>query len=246
VVEITTLFTKPGCTLHAITLTTQGKVTHVQVFLPWPSFDDTAKSLDKQRLQKQLVEAYQITRCATGTATGWSQHPAVKLWSPHVIALRDYTWSLTLEWNSRGGLGQTCADGCDFEIGRHERHNPKAFHDGNAWRVPPATGFAPFHVSHQLNLMRKNHDWYAPQFDSHNRIPMELLLTEPYLWPVGDNYFQVGQRGIGVAWESTFGVTTQRDRTLIVTRTQAWSRYQRDYPILLGAVSHRCRCAGLA
>ena len=42
----------------------------MQTFLPYPSFDASAKVLDYRRLGKQRVEAYQILNTITGKSAG--------------------------------------------------------------------------------------------------------------------------------------------------------------------------------
>lgn len=52
----------------------------MQTFLPYQSFSDSASALDRQRLGKQRVEAWQILQALTGASRGWAHHPAAKMW----------------------------------------------------------------------------------------------------------------------------------------------------------------------
>ena len=60
----------------------------MQTFLPYESFEDTAKVLDYRRLGKQRVEGMQIINTIqTPKSKGWANHPIVKMWTPYVPAL---------------------------------------------------------------------------------------------------------------------------------------------------------------
>jgi hypothetical protein len=54
----------------------------MQTFLPYYSFEESAKCLDYRRLGKQRVEVYQIINILEGKnkTNGWVNHPAVKMW----------------------------------------------------------------------------------------------------------------------------------------------------------------------
>ena len=62
----------------------------MQTFLPYSSFKDTAKVLDYRRLGKQRVEGMQIIQTIENQ-NGWKNHPIVKMWTPYVPALKQYT-----------------------------------------------------------------------------------------------------------------------------------------------------------
>jgi hypothetical protein len=53
----------------------------MQTFLPYSSFEESARILDYRRLGKQRVEAWQILRSLDGITKGWSNHPAVRRYS---------------------------------------------------------------------------------------------------------------------------------------------------------------------
>ena len=77
----------------------------MQTFLPYSSFEKSAKSLDIVRLRKQRLEAFQILsalrdpqtleeRTYRGlkppTGKAWTNHPAARMWRGHEEALRLY------------------------------------------------------------------------------------------------------------------------------------------------------------
>ena len=50
----------------------------MQTFLPFKSFQKTAKCLDYRRLGKQRVETMQILKALSQENYGWKNHPATK------------------------------------------------------------------------------------------------------------------------------------------------------------------------
>jgi hypothetical protein len=73
----------------------------MQTFLPHPDFAASARCLDRQRLGKQRVEAWQILRALTDGG-GWANHPAVKMWRGYEDCLRIYGYEMCVEWIRRG------------------------------------------------------------------------------------------------------------------------------------------------
>lgn len=75
----------------------------MQTFLPYGSdYVKSALALDRQRLGKQRVEAWQIYRTLTGVTDGWRNHPAVKMWAGYEASLVDYGIAVCREWRDRG------------------------------------------------------------------------------------------------------------------------------------------------
>lgn len=74
----------------------------MQTFLPYTSFTESVRALDRQRLGKQRVEAWQILQTLTGESTGWAHHPAVLMWRGFERALCAYGITVCDEWIRRG------------------------------------------------------------------------------------------------------------------------------------------------
>jgi hypothetical protein len=132
----------------------------MQTFLPYASFEQTAQVLDNRRCCKQRVEAWQIYQTLTGQKSGWSNHPAVKMWKGYENALLAYYNAMLAEWSNRG------------------YHNIKlqlAIINGKVV-LPPWIGKDEFHVSHKSNLVRKLPEHYKKHFPA---VPNDL----PYFWP---------------------------------------------------------------
>lgn len=137
----------------------------MQTFLPYPSFEKSAKVLDRQRLGKQRVETYQLLLALFGKKSGWINHPAAKMWRGYENSLALYGIAVCDEWIGRG-YQDTCRD----KISKFLDLKKKAGHP--AW-----LGSRKFHLSHKSNLMRKDQKHYGKYFKG---IAGDL----PYVWPV--------------------------------------------------------------
>lgn len=116
----------------------------MQTFLPYPEFNKSAVVLDRQRLGKQRVEAYQIIRTIT-FGGGWSNHPIVKMWTGFENALKLYSNAMVGEWVSRGyqnSLGIYDLSECDIVY-------------------PWWLGIEEFHASHRAALLAKDYRYYS-------------------------------------------------------------------------------------
>ena len=116
----------------------------MQTFLPYPEFDKTAAVLDRQRLGKQRVEAYQILRAIT-FGGGWSHHPIVKMWTGYENALKLYSNTMVEEWLQRGyqnNLEIYALTYCQIV---------------NPWWL----GIEEFHASHRAALLAKDYGYYS-------------------------------------------------------------------------------------
>jgi hypothetical protein len=76
----------------------------MQTFLPSKNFDVAANMLDSKRLNKQILECYQILKVLSNKdpKAAWRNHPAVKMWRGHEHALFTYTLAMVNEANKRG------------------------------------------------------------------------------------------------------------------------------------------------
>jgi len=135
----------------------------VQSFLPYSSYEESAKVLDYRRLGKQRVEAYQLIRVLSGQSKGWLYHPATKMWAGYMNALCLYYNTICHEWESQGYVNnlprQTVFD-----------HLPT---------TPIWLGSEAFHLSHRSNLVRKLPSYYG-------NIWTDVHSDLPYVWPLGN------------------------------------------------------------
>lgn len=107
----------------------------MQTFLPYPDFRESARVLDRSRLGKQRVEAFQIMRALKDSTYGWQNHPAVKMWRGYEGSLNEYYKSIVYEWVSRG----------------YSHNMPMTLSD-DAVIHPPWLGREDFHASHRSAL----------------------------------------------------------------------------------------------
>ena len=130
----------------------------MQTFLPYASFEESARVLDSRRLGKQRVEALQIMKGLFIPDYPWKKHPAVIMWRGYEDALMQYYDAMVIEWKRRG------------------YNNTMELTHMEGATLPPWIGYAPFHASHRSNLLRKDPAWYG-----------KFGWTEkdnlPYVWP---------------------------------------------------------------
>jgi hypothetical protein len=131
----------------------------MQTFLPYPSFERSARCLDWRRLGKQRLEARQILRALQHGSGGWFNHPAVRMWLGFEPALVSYGNVMIIEWSQRG------------------YHNTMELLTVMGLEQPPWLGMEKLHASHRSNLLRKDPEWYA-QFGWLEGPEL------PYYWPV--------------------------------------------------------------
>jgi len=138
----------------------------MQTFLPYESFEDSAKVLDWRRLGKQRVEGMQIINTIERPKSkGWANHPIVKMWRPYVPALKLYTNIIITEWISRG------------------YNNNMEFYDIDNLIMPDWIGNEKFHASHRANLLRKDSEWYGQyQWDENPE--------SPYVWRDNEGWYE--------------------------------------------------------
>lgn len=137
----------------------------MQTFLPYGGFAESAGVLDKRRLNKQRIEAFQILCAITDPLYGWQSHPAVNMWRGYDQALLHYALVMCETWNLIGG-----ADNTDL-YGRLI----KFFHTGEPVVYPDWLGDETFHLSHRANLYFKDPEHYGKFWKFDEQIP--------YFWP---------------------------------------------------------------
>jgi hypothetical protein len=144
----------------------------MQTFLTANSFVKTAQVLDRQRLNKQALEGWQILmnlleldpQGNRRIPKGWSNHPAVKMWRGSETALYQYIQQMVIEWKSRG-YNSTIGDKAKATILRaHELE----IIDSTVVTFPNWMQDTEFYhrltSSHRTALLNKNYEWYS-QFD---------------------------------------------------------------------------------
>jgi hypothetical protein len=76
----------------------------MQTFLPSSDYEYSAQALDNKRLNKQVLEGYQIMKILSGASESgaWRNHPAVLMWKNAERSLMDYIDHMVYEADWRG------------------------------------------------------------------------------------------------------------------------------------------------
>jgi len=158
----------------------------MQTFLPQSDYYVSAAILDSKRLNKQILEGYQILNVLSGRSKtgGWRNHPAVLMWRGYERGLWNYIQAMIAEAKSRGIKTENneanlnnLKDQCWEDWGEQV---PDYFKDSNKLiRIV---------TTHRANLFKKDPLYYAPfqyAVNSINNIPCCPDRKEPckYYWP---------------------------------------------------------------
>lgn len=154
----------------------------MQTFLPYKDFQSSAKVLDNKRLNKQILEGYQILKVLSSDdpKAAWRNHPAVKMWRGHEKALLHYVMSCVEEADARGiKTVNNVANINALSLANYENWGdglPNWFHDPEMSRRVTTT--------HKANLYIKDPEYYH-EFD--------VYLDDEYNKPCCDtcSYFWV-------------------------------------------------------
>lgn len=161
----------------------------MQTFVPiTDSHEHIAQVLDNKRLNKQALEGWQILMTLLELdpngdhrkPKGWVNHPAVKMWRGHEIALHRYIIAMVAEWKRRGykstiGEKATATINKALELGilPQESSNPM-------WMSCYDT-YKEIASSHRTALLSKEYEWYS-QF-KWPEDPGHRPETYEYIWP---------------------------------------------------------------
>lgn len=164
----------------------------MQTFLPFENIEQSLQSLDKRRVGKQRVEAFQIIETlekikqkdfyvikdGKRKRRGWITHPAVLMWQGYEEFLKLYYNSTLKEWERR-----KCNN---FKLQYVDVNKSKLI---KPWWL----GNEKFHSSHRANLVRKAYEaknkslTYLAMIDSNFDISRKLFIKakqqcQTYLW----------------------------------------------------------------
>lgn len=141
-------------------------------FLPYPDFKKSASCLDDKRLNKQIIEAYQIHNIVSGkrTSGGWINHPATRMWTGYADALALYLNACIEEW---------------INVRKHS-HSIQKIHIDNEKNVemPHWFGDEMLHASHRSSLLGKDPEFYGKYGWTEDPFM-------PYVWPGGKKLVKV-------------------------------------------------------
>ena len=164
----------------------------MQTFLPSPIFAESARILDYRRLNKQIVEGYQILSGRVPNAN----HPSCLMWSNHKLMLVIYLSAFLGEYMYRTGKHH----GLEEDILTY-----KCESDKDMPLTPPWLGVPLFHLAHRVNLIRKDYDYYLGKFER----PFYKLEEYPegYYWPIQPVGKKAGtDRQAWIEWAKTHDI----------------------------------------
>ena len=149
----------------------------MQTFVPFASFEASARALDAKRLGKQRVEVIQIVRALTVPGYAWKSHPAVLMWKGYEEALGRYGLVMCKVWLELG-FGDTCAATITADLATagipHLRTEAEL---AEAGALPPWLFDEAVQQSHQSALVRKDPEFYRQRFP-------DVRPDIEYVWPV--------------------------------------------------------------
>jgi len=129
----------------------------MQTFLPYKDYNQCAEILDNKRLNKQILESYQILKILSGKSPSgaWRNHPAVLMWKNAERSLRIYTNTMIKEARLRG----IRTDGNEANLDALEAVS------GHLWGTDRPLWSTVSHVNrvnitHRANLYRKDPIYY--------------------------------------------------------------------------------------
>jgi hypothetical protein len=162
----------------------------MQTFVPiTDSFEDIAKVLDNKRLNKQALEGWQILmnllqldpQGQHRVSKGWSNHPAVKMWRGHEMALYLYIQAMVAEWKKRG-YKSTIADKAKATMSTALKLGLLPDTACNPFWISSSETFSEVAASHRLALLSKDYEWYSQfKWPEDRGVRPE---TYEYVWPV--------------------------------------------------------------
>lgn len=169
----------------------------MQTFIMYPDFRMCAEVLDSKRLKNQIREAdILISAHENDTGSKWRNHPAFKMWTSYLPALKLYRDYMFLEYteNRNGNYDSDVYGYTDDQV-----------------TLPPFIRDRRFLISHQSNLVRKEPDIY-PEYG------WKYLRIDGYFWPC-----QVKQpRTLQINFKWTFLVLSL-DKPLAVSDDENWN-----------------------
>lgn len=158
----------------------------MQTFLPSRNFVTVARMLDSKRLNKQILEGYQILNVLSGMSPtgGWRNHPAVKMWRGHEGMLHTYIQAMITEAKLRG-----------IKTDKNEENIRNLFNKvGDSWgETMPDWYFDQNKImrivtTHKANLFDKDPMYYAHfGYAKHSFFNQPCCSTCKYYWATHDS-----------------------------------------------------------
>ena len=132
----------------------------MQTFLPFSDYEQVAQTLDNKRLNKQILEGYQILKILSGASESgaWRNHPAVLMWKNSEYSLKTYAKTMIKEAKARGiktDKNESNIDALEAICGEIWG-TQKPF-----WATVSSPHINRINITHRANLYRKDPIYYA-------------------------------------------------------------------------------------
>ena len=158
----------------------------MQTFLTDKYHHNTAASLDRQRLVKQLLEGRQIIetlnkgeRTPEGKITPWYNHPAIAMWRGYETALLSYLTAIKAEMVHRGYKYE---NNWDAILGAMtELADKNMIGQGTPPWMRDADVYSNIIATHRHSLYNKDSEYYAEWCDEHGDV---CCADCNYYWPL--------------------------------------------------------------
>lgn len=153
----------------------------MQTFLPSKSFKESASILDSKRLNKQILECYQILKVLSSDdpRAGWRNHPAVKMWRGAEHVLYSYAMSMIIEAKRRGIRTAKNEENLLFLRREKKQLWGSQF---PIWLQNPETRDRVI-ATHRANLYKKDPEYYyAFEIEVHNKNNKPCCDRCQYFW----------------------------------------------------------------
>jgi phage I-like protein len=134
----------------------------MQTFLPSKTFNTSAEMLDSKRLNKQILEGYQILKVLSSDdpKAAWRNHPAVKMWRGSEHFLYTYVLAMVAEADKRGIKTDKNMENLTVLRNANKEawgtSSPFWYHDEGIMRK--------INTTHRANLYIKDSEFYQPFF----------------------------------------------------------------------------------
>jgi hypothetical protein len=160
----------------------------MQTFLPFPAKRNSLDALDNKRLNKQILECYQILNILSGNSksNAWRNHPAVLMWEGAEQELYRYAMTAVVLADMRGI--KTDKNKANLES-LCKSHVLSWGDDTPRWAINPTT-IKRVNATHKANLYRKDPIYYA-EFASSVNDPYNKPCCEQcqYYWPTHEDKY---------------------------------------------------------
>lgn len=154
----------------------------MQTFLPHPSKRESLDALDNKRLNKQILECYQILKVLSkqSPSNAWRNHPAVLMWEGAENELWRYAMTAVKLADMRGIKTENNL----ANLKALAKTSVLSWGDNDPAWVKSPTVIKRVNTTHQANLYRKDPIYYAHYANSVNsEYNKPCCSTCQYYWP---------------------------------------------------------------